>query len=246
MDPSPFITGSAPYLTAFLAGLFGGVHCVGMCGGIVGGLVMGLPGGTRSRVSRLLPFLLAYNSGRIATYTLLGVLVGWLGWLAGDLLAAYRSWFYLRLFAATVMIALGLYLAGWWTGARGIERLGGRLWQGIAPLTRRLYPLTHPGQALLLGLLWGLLPCGLVYYTLSWAFAAGGALQGGAFMLAFGLGTLPTLLGAGFASGFLSRGLQRPGVRRLAGLVVIALGIWTLAATLLHQSNIGLGCLPPG
>jgi sulfite exporter TauE/SafE len=245
MDLSPFVASSTPYLTAFLAGLFGGVHCIGMCGGITGALVFGLPAEVRGRYARLLPYLLAYNGGRIASYAAAGAIVGMLGYMAADMLSEYRSWIYLRVAAAVFMIALGLYLAGWWFGLARLEQAAGGLWARLQPLSRRLLPVRGPGQAVLLGLVWGWLPCGLVYSMLVYAFAAGGWREGALFMLSFGLGTLPTLLGAGAASAALGGVLQRPAVRRFAGAVVIAFGLWTLAATLIAQPNVGLGCAVP-
>jgi len=246
MDLSPFVTSSAPYLTAFLAGLLGGVHCVGMCGGITGALVFGLPEHTRSRWTRLLPYLAAYNLGRILTYTLAGAVVGYLGYVAGDLLTEYRGWFVLRIVAAAFMIAMGLYLGGWWFGLNRVERAGGRLWERLRPLGSRLLPVRSPTTAFGLGLLWGWLPCGLVYSILAFAFAAGGWREGGLFLLSFGLGTLPTLLAMGAASAALGRALQHRAVRRAAGALVIVFGVWTLAATLIMQPNVGLGCALPG
>jgi hypothetical protein len=246
MDLSPFVTSSTPYLTAFLTGLLGGVHCVGMCGGITGALVFGLPDETRSHWTRLAPFLAAYNLGRILTYTFAGAVVGYLGYVAGDLLTEYRGWFVLRIVAAAFMIAMGLYLGGWWFGLNRLERAGGQFWERIRPLGRGLLPVRHPGAALGLGLLWGWLPCGLVYSVLALAFAAGGWKEGALFLLSFGLGTLPTLLTMGAASAALGRVLQRQAVRRAAGALVIVFGAWTLTATLIVQPNVGLGCALPG
>ncbi len=246
MDISPFISTSAPYLAAFLAGLFGGAHCAGMCGGIAGALAIGIQtGGQQSLPVRLL-YLLSFNTGRITTYTIAGGLVGALGMLAGDSLAVYRSWMWLRIIAALFMIGMGLYLANWWSGATlALERMGAGLWQRLAPVTNRLLPIQHPSKAVIVGLLWGCLPCGLVYYTLIWAFASGGWLQGAGFLLCFGLGTLPTLLSAGLAANALGQILQSRSVRSLAGFLLISFGLWTLSTAIVYQQGFGLGCLPP-
>lgn len=220
---------AAGYGAAFLVGLFGGVHCVGMCGGIVGALSLGLDPQRRRSPWRALPLLLAYNVGRIASYTAAGALVGGLGWYAAHLAGIRHAQMIFALAAALFMVALGLYLAGWWQGLARIERLGAALWRCIEPLGRSLLPVRNSGQALRLGALWGWLPCGLVYSVLVWALASGGVLHGALLMLAFGLGTLPNLLAMGVFAARLATFTRKPWVRVAAGLVVAGFGVLSLA-----------------
>jgi sulfite exporter TauE/SafE len=216
------------YSAAFAVGLLGGVHCVGMCGGIVGALTFGLPEHKRSGWGAL-PFQLAYNLGRITSYSVAGALVGGLGVLLAGLLPVAAAQRVLLALAGLFMVLLGLYLAGWWNGLRRVEQAGGRLWRHLEPLGRRLLPVRTPWQALALGLVWGWLPCGLVYSVLIWALSAGGALQGAGLLLAFGLGTLPNLLLMGAAAGWLASQVRKPAVRQIAGALVLAFGLYTLA-----------------
>lgn len=219
----------ASYLSAFLVALLGGVHCVGMCGGIVGALTLGLPQADRTR--ERLPFLLAYNAGRILSYTAAGALVGGVGAVAGNLSRLYAAQLVLQLVAALFMIVLGLYVAGWWNGLLRVEQIGGRLiWQRLQPLGRRLLPVQTPARAFQLGLLWGWLPCGLVYSVLIWSVAAGSAGQGAALMLSFGLGTLPTLMAMGTFAAVLTVWVRRPAVRQVAGGLIIALALMQVYA----------------
>lgn len=218
------------YLAAFLVGLLGGVHCIGMCGGIVGALSMGLQQDTARAGRTLWPELLAYNGGRILSYTLAGAVMGGLGALAADMAAMHGARLWLQLLAALFMIAMGLYLGGWWFGLAQLERAGQRLWALISPLGRRLMPVRHAGQALALGLLWGWLPCGLIYSVLAWSMAAGGALEGAGLMLSFGLGTLPNLMLMGLAALKLKAWMHRVWVRRGAGLLVLGFGLYGLFA----------------
>lgn len=213
---------------AFLVGLLGGVHCIGMCGGIVGALTLGLPEDKRAGWAQM-PYQLAYNAGRIASYALAGALVGGLGMLLAGLLPIYLAQRFLQGLAALFMIALGLYLAGWWMGLRRVEQAGGAIWRRLEPFGRRLLPVRSPAQALALGLIWGWLPCGLVYSVLIWSVSAGGVLQGAGLMLAFGLGTLPNLLLMGAAAAWLSGYVRRPAVRRAAGALVMGFGVYLLA-----------------
>lgn len=219
----------ASMLAAFLVGLLGGVHCVGMCGGIVGALTLGLPEDVRSDARRILPFALAYNLGRIASYTLAGALMGGVGWLVVRLAVVREAQLVLQALSGFFMIALGLYLAGWWRGLARIEQAGGRVWRRIEPWGRRLIPIRTVPQALVLGALWGWLPCGLVYSVLVWSIAAGHMLHGAALMLSFGMGTLPMLLALGFLAGQLSRFVRHTAVKALAGALVIGFGVYTLA-----------------
>ena len=215
-------------VTAFLVGLLGGVHCVGMCGGIVAALSAGLPRERRTTLRAQLPLLLGYNVGRIAGYTLLGALMGALGLVALQFLPLHVTQRALYALAAVFMVALGLYLGGWWQGLNGVERLVARLWRLVEPVGRRLLPVRTAPQSLAVGLVWALLPCGLVYSVLVWAVGSGGPLAGAALMLAFGLGTLPNLLGMGLLAGAAARLGEQVWLRRAAGLVVLGFGLHAL------------------
>ena len=222
------VSGAASLLTAFLVGLLGGVHCVGMCGGIVGTLTMGLPREVRGSFARLFPYQLGYNLGRIAGYTLAGALMGGLGAVLTTLVPLQLAQRGLYLLAAVFMILLGLYLGGWWLGLARLERLGARLWKRVEPWGRRLLPIHSPWQAVGLGFVWAWIPCGLVYSVLIWSISAGDALQGAALMLAFGLGTLPNLLGMGMLAGAAARLADQAWARRAAGLLVLGFGLYAL------------------
>ena len=214
---------------AFLVGMLGGVHCAGMCGGIVGALAGGLDADLRQSRWRMLSALLAYNGGRITSYTVAGLAAGLVGQqvstlnLVGDFPAG-------RVLAGVFMILFGFYLAGWWHALQVFEKAGSHLWRRIEPLGRRLLPVQGSGQAWLLGLLWGWLPCGMVYAVLAMALASSSVAHGGLVMLAFGLGTLPLMVAMGFAFGRLVTVLQGRIIRGLAGVTVILFGVYTLLA----------------
>lgn len=222
----------AGYLSAFIVGLLGGVHCVGMCGGIVGALTFGLPEEKRTRIASMLPFQFAYNLGRMLSYVVAGAIMGGLGMLLAEAMPVYYAQRILLGVAGLFMIFLGLYLGGWWMGLVKVEKLGGTLWKRIEPLGRKFMPVQRPRQALVLGMLWGWIPCGLVYSMLIWTVSAGSALKGAGLMLAFGLGTLPNLFAMGLLAGGIARWSRKPWVRSAAGLTVIAFGLWTLAGAI--------------
>lgn len=224
-------TDSALLLTAWATGLLGSTHCVGMCGGISAALSFALPEEAR-RGGRLLAFQLAYNTGRLLTYTLLGVAVGA---LAHGVLGSWAQSPWPRIGAGLFMVALGLYLAGWWLGLQKLERVGGSLWKYLEPLRKIVFPVNRYWKAIVAGGLWGFLPCGLVYSALALALARADAVMSGGVMLAFGLGTLPTLMVAGALAGRVRTLLQKTGTRRLAGLLVIAFGVWTAVQPLVMK-----------
>lgn len=214
------------YLAVFLVGLLGGVHCVGMCGGIVGALSLGLPEQVRGRFTGMLPYLVNYNLGRLISYTIAGALLGGIGALTAHLLFINQAQIILQVIAGLFMVALGLYLGGWWFGITRLERMGGRIWAMLEHYGRRLLPVRSPSQALVMGLVWGWLPCGMVYSVLIMAITSGGALNGALLMLSFGLGTLPNLMAMGVLAGKLAMLLRKPWVIKMAGLSVIAIGVF--------------------
>ncbi|MBS67177.1 MAG: cytochrome biogenesis protein, partial [Pseudomonas sp.] len=180
-------------LSALVLGLLGGGHCLGMCGGLMGALTMAIPPDQRDRRLRL---LVAYNLGRVSSYAVAGFLIGLAGWAVANSPAAMA----LRVVAAFLLITMGLYLAGWWSGLTRIEALGRGIWRHIQPIASRLMPVTSFPRALILGALWGWLPCGLVYSTLLWSASQGDAVDSALLMLAFGIGTWPVLLATGLAA----------------------------------------------
>ena len=211
------------YLALFLIGLLGGTHCVGMCGGIVGALSMGA--GKRPSLH------LAYNLGRIISYALAGAIAGTLGGASLALSDQLPVRIILFILANLMLVALGLYLVGITRALALSERLGQKLWRRLQPLTKRFLPARTAAQAFPLGLLWGWLPCGLVYSALVTALTSGSAGRGAGSMLAFGLGTLPNLLLAGLLAVRLRDYAARPVVRITAGLLVLGYGLWGLFAS---------------
>lgn len=207
--------------SALVLGLLGGGHCLGMCGGLMGALTLAIP---REQRARRMQLLMAYNLGRIVSYAIAGFFSGVVGWAVANSPGATT----LRVVAALLLIAMGLYLAGWWSGLTRIERLGRGLWRYLHPFATRLLPISSIPRALLLGALWGWLPCGLVYSTLLWAASQGNAIDSALLMLAFGLGTWPVLLATGLAAERTTALLRRRSVRTAGGMLVILFGLWTL------------------
>lgn len=230
--------GSELYLSfpsAFLIGLLGSTHCIGMCGGISASLSMALPVGKGFRLRQTL-MLLAFNFGRIGSYVVLASVVALLSTGAAEQWKALGP--VLRSLAGLLLIAMGLSMGQWWQGIRRVEQLGAPLWRRLSPLTGKLLPIRRIDQALALGILWGWLPCGLVYSTLGYAALQPSVGQAAGTMLFFGLGTLPSMLATGYAATWINRLRQRPWFRKLAGVLLILFGLWTLPlAMVLHSGG---------
>jgi len=216
-------------VSALLMGVFGGAHCVAMCGGVSSLLCSGQP----SPSSR---YSLAYNAGRVASYTLLGLAAGALGSSSFGL-PTDGVRFGLRALAALCMLTVGLHLVGLPSFVKLLERAGSPLWRRVAPLARRLLPLRTPWHALAAGGLWAFMPCGLLYGALALAASAGAPALGAMTMAAFGLGTLPVMLAVGLVAGRVVGAFARTWVRRSAGAVVLAFGLWSTAGL---ASQVGL------
>ncbi len=209
------------FLSLFVLGLVSSTHCIGMCGGIMGALTMAIPAQAKTKRGFI---LVAYNLGRIASYALMGLLAG----VFAKQIAALGGVTILRVIAGLLLIAMGLYLADWWRGLTKLETLGRYVWVYIQPLGKHLMPVDNIPKALFLGALWGWLPCGLVYAALAMAMTQPAPLMAASAMLAFGLGTLPAVLAAGFAAQQLTRILQQRQVRIGLALIIIIFGLWTI------------------
>jgi len=223
------ITGS--YITAFLLGIFSSAHCIAMCGSVIGALTLSLPSETRESQRKMLPFVLNYNLGRLLSYGLAGGLVGWLSSplvdINGLLILQYSS--------VVVMVAMGLYLAGLFPKFARLERIGAPLWKILQPLSQKLLPVRKQSQAFALGMVWGWLPCGLVYAALVTAATTGDSSSAALVMLSFGAGTLPAVMGAGLFTGLLSVVSGSKRIRQVAGLVIISMALLTLLAPIDHS-----------
>jgi sulfite exporter TauE/SafE len=223
----------------FLAGLLGGPHCAGMCGGVVSALARGSGNASPGAV-----MLLAYNAGRIGAYVTAGAIVGGIG--SGGLFVRGSPAFAQFLFAAAslVLVVIGLRLAGIARVDGVLERGGAVLWRSIAPVARAFVPVRSLPGAVAAGFVWGWLPCGMVYTAALAALVSGSAGSGALIMAAFGLATLPAMLGIGFCAGRVAARLQKGSVRIAAGLIVVAFGVYGLAS-LAFPSAVGSAiCLP--
>jgi sulfite exporter TauE/SafE len=204
--------------TAFLAGLLGSGHCFGMCGGIAAGL------GAMSKGRAFVPAL-QFNLARLFSYAVLGlVAASVLSGVSG--LMPIARW--LRLLTAVMILLIGLKFLFNFRGIEFIERGGAGLWKKILPFAMKAGNRQDGIGRLLLGICWGFIPCGLVYTVLMTAASTANALGGAVTMFAFGLGTLPAMLGLTAAAPTLSSFLEDRTVRRVIGFALVVLAVWTV------------------
>lgn len=220
-------------VTAFLLGLFSSAHCIAMCGSVIGALTLTLPPEIREQQRKMLPYVLNYNIGRILSYGMAGGIVG----LLASPLAEFNGLDVLRYLSVIVMILMGLYLAGWFPKFAHAEKMGAPIWRKLQPIGQKLLPVRSFKQAFLLGAVWGWLPCGLVYAGLAVAATTADPLYAAAVMLAFGLGTLPAVMGAGMFAGMLASLARKPLFRQAAGVLIIIMALLLLLWPHDHHSH---------
>ena len=214
---------------AFAMGLVGSTHCVAMCGGIVGVQNASMPVQLRTKPIKQLPLSLAYNAGRISTYTLLGFVAGGASMFIDGIVPLHIARVLLQVVAALCVIGVGLHLLGVFPAFQIVERAGAPLWARLRPFAMRWFSGRTIPHALAFGALWGFLPCGLVYSAVAVALSRESALSGALTMLAFGLGTLPALLAMSSVAGSFALALKKPMFRLVAGAFLCGIGIVSLA-----------------
>ena len=211
-------------LLAASTGFVSTLHCWGMCGGIVAALALGAPAAARMRGGTVTGLAVAYNLGRITSYAGLGAVAGLAATSAvgagGGI--AFRA---LQTCGLAALLLAALRLAGWLPRNGIVERIGLRFWQRLGPLTRRLLPIDRASRAVAAGLLWGFLPCGLVYAMLPVSAGTGSVAGGALTMLAFGAGTLPGMIAASVTANRFGGLAPGPGLRRYAAVALIALSL---------------------
>ena len=220
------MTGGLTLGAALLLGFAASGHCLAMCGGISAAL--GLATGTRADGRPRIALVVGYQAGRVLSYSIAGALVGGMlgfivDWLDVD---AVRQG--LRALSAAALVAAALVAFGALRDPG--SRIGRLVWPRLAPLGRRLVPVTNFRRALGFGMVWGWMPCGFAYTVIVIAALEHDALRAAATMVAFGIGTAPAMIavavGARHAAGFAA---GRTG-KRVAGVVLVASAALTLFA----------------
>ena len=221
----------AAMLAALAAGLLGGLHCLAMCGAYVA--LSRAPRAAAPLLPRraLVADQALAHAARLATYVALGTMFGAAG---GAVLAATIAPWQRGLYvvANLLLVALAIGIVRGRASPAVLETLGARAYALLVPHAGPLLRRRAIGARLALGVVWGLTPCALVYGVLPLALLSGGAWQGAAIMLAFGIGTLPNLLAAGWIVGRAKPWLASRRVRFAAAAIVAGFGLAGLARAL--------------
>ena len=220
------MTGGLTLGAALLLGLVASGHCLAMCGGISGAL--GIATAKRADGGPRASLLVAYQAGRMLSYAIAGGLLGGalgfvVGWLDVD--AVRRG---LRALSAVALVAAALVAFGALRDPG--SRIGQPLWTRLAPVGRRLLPVTSVARALGFGMVWGWMPCGFVYTVMLIAALEQDPLRSAATMLAFGIGTAPAMVAVAFGAQRGARLASGTAGRRVAGAVLLGSAALTLFA----------------
>lgn len=213
------------YFVALLMGLFSALHCLGMCGSIIGSLTLSLKREIRENKRELLPYVASYNAGRVMSYSLAGLVAGLLESVLSMPFGEGHGHRVLQIVSALVMLGAGLHVAGWFPRFAYIEKVGGLIWRRIEPYGRRLVPVETLPRAFIFGMVWGWMPCGLVYTALALAATTGDVWRSAFTMLFFGLGTMPAVMGVGIMTSWMVRLSSLRPFRVLAGVTLIVLAL---------------------
>ncbi len=226
---------TAEIIAMFFMGLMSSAHCIGMCGGIA--CALSLPSSdkvftpTRTLTSPLfqqLTPLFFYNLGRLLSYAIIGGLLGGLVATLTDLSDFTYQLGILRFIAALLLLLVALHISQLWDGINLIEKGGKRIWTIISPLAFYFMPLRRNAHALPLGMIWGWLPCGMVYSALSVAATTANSLSASLTMLAFGFGTLPAMLLVGGMAEKIKLKLNNLKIRRFFAFVLFTYAIFSI------------------
>jgi Uncharacterized conserved protein len=211
----------SPLFAVMIAGFLSSWHCFAMCGGIVGVLSQGAE--KQSKSERIIKWLL-YNGGRITTYSIAGFIAGLIGNKALSVFSLSHAQTIGAYLSGAFIIALGLYLGKWWQGLVQIERFGMNFWQWLNPIKQRFFKSTNGFGLYVKGLIWGWLPCGLVYSMLIWSLTTGNPYQGSLMMFAFGLSTLPAIFLMAYLNQSFFQSKLSLIIKRIVSIILIIFG----------------------
>ena len=213
------------YLTAFLTGMLSGAHCVGMCGGIIFALSSALP---KKHKNAACLFYACYNIGRVLSYCVSGIIVGFLGFLIIDLTDG-KTFLVVKILGGISLISIGFYLGGWLSVLNFLEKIGFFFWLKAQPYLAKLFPIKNFWHAILIGILWGNIPCGLVYAMLLWSLSVGSVTKSVVLMIFFGAGTLPVMFLSLFFISYLKDFFNNKFIRQASCVCMVAFGILNIA-----------------
>lgn len=222
-------------VAAFMMGFLGSPHCLGMCGGLVTAFGLSMQGVSAGKKRALIA---VYHFGRLLSYAMLGIVAGLIGTAVLEPLMMGNS--LPRILLGLVLVLIGVAMLGV-PLLNKLEKVGMKFWQWLAPLRQKIFPLTTFPRALTAGLLWGYLPCGLVYGALLMAVVGHDVATGAVLMFAFGLGTVPMLVATQETVGWLHKQIGKFRLRQLNGAIMVLSGLAVIVVPMAMHAMHGHG-----
>lgn len=216
-------------MTALAMGFFGSPHCLGMCGGIVTAFGLSMQGVSNTKKNLLIA---TYHIGRLSSYALLGVFAGLIG---TAIFAPFMHNSLPRIILGGVLILIGLSMLGM-PLLNHLEKLGMKLWQSMSPIRQKVFPINSFPKALMAGLLWGFLPCGLVYGALMMAVVGHSVSTGALLMFVFGLGTIPMLVVTQKTVAVIQQQIGKFRLHQVNGAIMMLSGVAIIAIPMAMKS----------
>lgn len=219
------------YIAAFMTGLIGSLHCIGMCGPIA----VALPLGNKSWFHKFFGSLV-YNSGRILSYAILGIVFGLLG--QGIEMAGLQKWASILLGIALILSVIFPVL---FKGTDKIDRFFYKYAGKLIGKFRKLFSISSLPSLWTIGFLNGFLPCGLVYVAIAGAINTNNILNGAFYMIIFGLGTIPIMATIPIVGNLVGTNIRKKFKGVISGFIIV-LGILFI----LRGLSLGIPYISPG
>lgn len=216
------------YITAFLFGLMSSTHCISMCGGIISFLSLNL----LKKNNNFFLNQLIYNLGRVTSYGIIGFLIGFLGSSLFD----FSNIFFIKIFyifSSILIIMMGLYLFNFFNFFIYVDKLIYNKFSWFNFFIKKIFFLKSPFKELFLGLIWGNVPCGLVYSALWMALTSGSLYKSFFLMFFFGLGTVPAIMMVGT---FYNKIKNIYKIKKIAGSIMLIYGSYMFFLAIFSKS----------
>lgn len=203
------------YFIAILTGILSSTHCIGMCGGVV--IFLSISSNNNKN------FYYIYNFGRIISYFTIGIVSGIIGILINDFFN--KILLFLKLISNLAIINIGIYIIYNSKTLLFLEKLGFIAWNKIYKYINLFFPIKNVLQAIIIGFIWGFIPCGIVYNVLIWTINCGSIIKSSFLMLLFGIGTLPAMLLTGHSAILYKKAINNKLIKKILGFLLIFLGV---------------------
>lgn len=224
-----FLNSDFYYFYSFIIGIFGSAHCIGMCGGISIIISSNLP------KKNFIYFVFSYNFGRIISYSIIGFIAGYFGFFLLNFFGDFFIYFF-KILSSLSLLLIGLYLIDIFKTFSFVENFGLKIWIKFNFLFKKFLPIKNFFHSFLIGIIWGQIPCGLVYSVLIWSLSYPSYFDSMLIMFFFGLGTLPSMILTGHFHFYLKKTINKKLLRYFFGIFFIFLSVLMIFNVILFKS----------